>query len=517
MATPAGQAAAAERDDHAGQVGDVLDQLEPERALAGDDGRVVERVAERHAPSVGPVAGGGARPRRARRRPRPRWRRSARQASIFVIGAPAGTKMSHGTPKWRAANASAWAWLPALPAVTPLAAAAPERGQLVHRAADLERPGALQVLGLEHDVAAGRSRQRDRRDDRRVLGDGSTATRAARMSASVTVDARPCPPDVVPCRRPAGRARSAVPVPCAVRALVDRQRATTSTPGSSGTPARARLRLHRGHREHPDDWPTLDGVELVLSLGSEWNVYRPGDGRARRGRGGLRARRSSARRAAACHLLRRPGARARPRRRRSPRVADAGDRLVRPSARRRAAAVAAGPWMEWHYDVLHRPGGLRRAGRAPTAGPQLIARPAGRGHAVPSRGDVETMVAGWLRTRRRRAAAARHGGRPRPSCWPRRRRQRRQRAATAASALVDWFLDKVAELGLHSASTPSDSWRREALGGDSRTLVASWPDVVLPPGLPHRGLVRPRRAAARWPAARRRRGHPAEQAERRRS
>ena len=29
------------------------------------------------------------------------------------------------------------------------------------------------------------------------------------------------------------------------------------------------------HREHPDRWPALDGHELVLTLGSEWNVYRP--------------------------------------------------------------------------------------------------------------------------------------------------------------------------------------------------------------------------------------------------
>ena len=30
-----------------------------------------------------------------------------------------------------------------------------------------------------------------------------------------------------------------------------------------------------GQREHPAGWPALDGVELVLTLGSEWNVYRP--------------------------------------------------------------------------------------------------------------------------------------------------------------------------------------------------------------------------------------------------
>lgn len=29
------------------------------------------------------------------------------------------------------------------------------------------------------------------------------------------------------------------------------------------------------HREHPSEWPTLDGRDLVLMLGSEWSVYWP--------------------------------------------------------------------------------------------------------------------------------------------------------------------------------------------------------------------------------------------------
>jgi len=27
------------------------------------------------------------------------------------------------------------------------------------------------------------------------------------------------------------------------------------------------------HREHPDEWPDLDGVDLVVPLGSDWSVY----------------------------------------------------------------------------------------------------------------------------------------------------------------------------------------------------------------------------------------------------
>ena len=55
---------------------------------------------------------------------------AARQASIFEIGAPAGTNSSHRTPWWRAASAIPCAWLPALPAVTPLRAASPSATSL---------------------------------------------------------------------------------------------------------------------------------------------------------------------------------------------------------------------------------------------------------------------------------------------------------------------------------------------------------------------------------------------------
>ncbi len=43
-----------------------------------------------------------------------------------------------------------------------------------------------------------------------------------------------------------------------------------------------------GQREHPADWPSLDGADVVLTLGSEWNVYRPETSAMRRG-GGLAA------------------------------------------------------------------------------------------------------------------------------------------------------------------------------------------------------------------------------------
>ena len=223
----------------------------------------------------------------------------ARQASILVIGAPAGTKMSHGTPKWRAANARAWAWLPALPAVTPLAAAGAERRQLVHRPADLEGARALKVLGLEHD-------RRGRSDSaRRRTGC------AWRRPTS-----RPAPPDVVERHRRAADVHARVPRGPGRyrgrRARARRRQRRRLRLGLRRAPAApARLRLHRVHREHPTDWPALDGVELVLTLGSEWNVYRPET--AERWRPRQRSCATSwPQRAPAGHLLRRPGALPRP-------------------------------------------------------------------------------------------------------------------------------------------------------------------------------------------------------------
>ena len=47
-------------------------------------------------------------------------------------------------------------------------------------------------------------------------------------------------------------------------------------PGFVGHRLRQRgYRFTEGQREHPEDWPGLDGVDLVLTLGSEWNVYDP--------------------------------------------------------------------------------------------------------------------------------------------------------------------------------------------------------------------------------------------------
>ena len=54
---PGGQAAAADRDQHAGEVGHLLEQLQPDRALPRDHGGVVEGVDEGEALGLGVGAG----------------------------------------------------------------------------------------------------------------------------------------------------------------------------------------------------------------------------------------------------------------------------------------------------------------------------------------------------------------------------------------------------------------------------------------------------------------------------
>ena len=89
---------------------------------------------------------------------------------------------------------------------------------------------------------------------------------------------------------------------------------TTSTRGSSATAsASAATPSPSCTARRPTTGRALDGIDLVLTLGSEWNVYRPETRPAGRGRGGARAPGRGRRLPAARHLLRGPGAVPRPR------------------------------------------------------------------------------------------------------------------------------------------------------------------------------------------------------------
>ena len=221
---------------------------------------------------------------------------------------------------------------------------------------------------------------------------------------------------------------------------------TTSTPGFVGH----RLRQHgyaftECHREHPERWPALDGIDLVLTLGSEWNVYRPETAALVEAEAALV--RDVVERdiplLAICfgaqvlsHAL--GGTVSRTDR---PEIgwfelADAG------------AAVAAGPWMEWHDDVFTVPEGfdvLATHRRRAAADPR-------RAHAW-RRSSTPRPPRRWSRRwlgRGRRRAVPPHGGDPDELLAATRANVERSRPD--AAALVDWFLDDVAAL------TPTRPW-----------------------------------------------------------
>ena len=95
--------------------------------------------------------------------------------------------MSHGTPKCRAANASAWAWLPALPAVTPgWRRDRPSDASLFIAPRILNAPVRCRLSALS---TIGRPNRSDSATDDTTgvcLATAPATSRAASMSASVT-------------------------------------------------------------------------------------------------------------------------------------------------------------------------------------------------------------------------------------------------------------------------------------------------------------------------------------------
>ena len=120
------QPAAADAGDDRADVRALLQDLQPHRALPGDDVRVVERVDEDRAGALGELAAPPrARRPRCRRRTRSR-RRTPWWPTTLGSGAPSGMKTVARVPSRPAASATPWAWLPALAATTPRARSSSE-------------------------------------------------------------------------------------------------------------------------------------------------------------------------------------------------------------------------------------------------------------------------------------------------------------------------------------------------------------------------------------------------------
>ena len=190
------------------------------------------------------------------------------------------------------------------------------------------------------------------------------------------------------------------------------------------------------HREHPDEWPQLEGHDLVLLLGSEWSVY---------------WERNVREVAAETALVRRADERGVPvfgicygsqllahafggRVLRSP-VPEIGWYDVDTDV---PDAIAPGPWLQWHDDIVEIPPRASELARSPV-GPQAFRFD--RVMATQFHPEAtETMLARWSAgagdDELRRVESTREH-------LLERTRVAVEQSRPACDRLVDWFLESV--------------------------------------------------------------------------
>ena len=146
------------------------------------------------------------------------------------------------------------------------------------------------------------------------------------------------------------------------------------------------------HRERPDEWPDLDGHDLVLLLGSEWSVYWPHV--ATEVAAEVAVVQETHRRGVplfgicfgsqvVAHALGGTVEKAR-----TPEIGWHDVSTDRPEV------LAAGPWMQWHYDCFTVPPGFEEIARSPV-GPQAVL--GGRTFATQFHPEAnESMLVRWV-------------------------------------------------------------------------------------------------------------------------
>jgi GMP synthase-like glutamine amidotransferase len=191
------------------------------------------------------------------------------------------------------------------------------------------------------------------------------------------------------------------------------------------------------HRERPQEWPALEGHDLVVLLGSEWSVYWPEV--ANEVGAEVAMVRETHRRGVPlfgicfgsqvmAHALGGTVERAR--------VPEIGWYDV---VSDRPEVVADGPWMQWHYDCFTVPPGFDEIARSPV-GPQTIVGD----HSMATQFHPEAtdaMLARWV-TGAGAAELDRIGRNPDDLLA-----QTRANTITSrenSDVLVDWFLESVA-------------------------------------------------------------------------
>jgi GMP synthase-like glutamine amidotransferase len=192
------------------------------------------------------------------------------------------------------------------------------------------------------------------------------------------------------------------------------------------------------HRENIGDWPTLEGVELVLTLGSEWSVYWPHVAESVAAEaeliraahaGGVPIYGISYGNQVMAHALGGAVERARqPEIGWSQVVSDMPD------------VIAEGPWMQWHYDVVTVPAGSQELARS-VVGPQ--AWQLARSFCTQFHPEAtETMIRRWATSDGGSTELLKYGIKPDQLVEDARRNV--ADSQPAAEHLVDWFLDRVA-------------------------------------------------------------------------
>ena len=192
------------------------------------------------------------------------------------------------------------------------------------------------------------------------------------------------------------------------------------------------------HRERPHDWPSLDGIDLVLLMGSEWSVFWPDI--ATEVSAELALINSAQSRGVPIYGIC-YGAQS---------IAKALGGTVERGLEPEIgwydnidsdfpAIIASGPWLQWHYDVITVPPHAEELARS-TVGPQ--AWRLGRSLATQFHPEAtETMLARWT-TGAGAEELARIGVLPAELMAETRANVVDSRVR--AEGLVDWFLDSVA-------------------------------------------------------------------------
>jgi GMP synthase-like glutamine amidotransferase len=195
------------------------------------------------------------------------------------------------------------------------------------------------------------------------------------------------------------------------------------------------FRFTEGHREEPGDWPDLDGVDLVLTLGSPWNVYREETASLVAAEAAY-VRTVVARQTPLLAICFGAQVLAHALGGTVSRTPDPENGWYEPALEPGAPGVAAGPWMEWHDDVFTVPEGFTVLATTAT-GPQLSASRRAVGTQFHPEA-TETMVRDWLDHGGADELRIRGGD---PDRLLAETRTNTARSRPAAEELVDWFLE----------------------------------------------------------------------------